>query len=80
MIETWLACLITAALAYGIGRASAHGKAYQEGFDAARGRRDEMIEKYKTMVEETIRQRDDARANRIVLPPPPNPFASKEWN
>ena len=73
--EIILAATIAAAF-YILG----YNKGSADGMDAASGWRDKLIEELHTAFNEAIRQRDEARANRIVLPPPPNPFASKEWN
>ncbi len=72
-----LVCLF---IAYNIGRERGHGKGYSEGYELARGWRDEALEKWQALAKEALQQRDEARSNRVVLPPPPNPFASKEWN
>lgn len=80
--EFLIACII-AGIFYMIG----HNKGLSEGVEIASGWRDKLIEDLRLRLgeahvsfNEAIRQRDEARANRIVLPPSPNPFSSKDWN
>jgi hypothetical protein len=51
-----------------------------EGFEFARGWRDKAIADLLMLAEEAIKQRDEARATRIVLVPKHSLQDSKEWN
>jgi hypothetical protein len=69
-----VATALIAETAYRVG----HSNGYCKGMAEASGWRDETIEKYKAMVTESLRQRDNARA--YIAKAPPNPFAIKDVN
>lgn len=78
-METIVLAIVVSIVLIHMAHERGESKGYIKGVADASGWRDEMIEQYKEMVVEALRQRDEARGAALVTPP--NPFArTKDLN